>query len=158
MVSAKQLGGFAVFEGLPRDVLDRLADGADPIAFEIGDFIVHQHDEAVALYILDTGAVDFLIRAEGVDDLYVGSTGGHGAIVGWSIAREPHRHTASVRCTEPCRTIRIKRSAVEAILREDPRSGYRILQRIAEALAERLESARDLLVSDSRVAGPAPRS
>lgn len=155
MVSAKQLGGFAVFDSLPPSALDRLAAGADAVEFEAGAFIVHQHDEALALFILVSGAVDFLIRAEGVDDLYVGSVGAHGAIIGWSIAREPHRHTASVRCAEPCRTIRIKRSAVEAILRDDPRSGYMILRGVAEALAERLESARDLLAVDAPASGSA---
>lgn len=155
MLSAKQLGEIAVFEDLPPGALDRLAEGADPVDFEAGAFIVHQHDEALALFILVSGAVDFLIRAEGVDDLFVGSASAHGAIIGWSIAREPHRHTASVRCAEPCRTIRIKRSAVEAILRDDPRSGYKILRGIAEALAERLESARDLLAVDAPAPDPA---
>ena len=156
MLSAKQLGGFPVFEDLPPDVLDRLAGGADLVDFESGDFVVHQHDEAVARFILVSGAVEFLIRAEGVDDLFVGSASAHGAIIGWSIAREPHRHTASVRCSEPCRTIRIKRSVVEAILRDDPRSGYRILRSIAQALAERLESARDLLAAEAPTPRPGP--
>ncbi len=157
MLSAKQLGGFAVFEDLPSSTLEQLAAGSDLIEFEAGDFVVHQHDEALALFILDSGAVEFLIRAEGVDDFLVGSTGVSGALIGWSIAREPHRYTASVRCVEPSRAIRIRRSAVEAILRDDPRSGYKILQHVAQALAERLEAARDLLVPDPQTTAPAPQ-
>lgn len=156
MPSAKQLGEFAVFEDLPSSALERLAAGSDPIEFEAGEFVVHQHDEALALFILVSGAVEFLIRAEGIDDFLVGSTDVPGALIGWSVAREPHRYTASVRCVEPCRAIRIRRSAVEAVLRDDPRSGYRILQRVAQALAERLEAARDLLVAEPRATAPAP--
>ena len=154
MPTAKQLGGFAVFKDLPPGALEHLAASADPIDLDIGDFVVHQHDEALALFILVSGAVEFLIRAEGIDDFLVGSTGVPGALIGWSIAREPHRYTASVRCVEPCRLIRIRRSAVEAILRDDPRSGYKILQRVAQALAERLEAARDLLVADRQTTAP----
>ena len=156
MPTAKQLGGFAVFEELPQEILERLADGADAIDCEVGDFIVHQHDEALALFILVSGAVEFLIRAEGIDDFFVGGTGGHGAVIGWSISREPHRYTASVRCAEPCHAIRIGRSVVDAILRDDPRSGCKILRHIVETLAGRLEAARDLLVEDPVTPSPAP--
>ncbi len=145
MVPLPELADLAFFHGLPDAAVDRLAADAEVRTYEPGEFILHQHDEAHALYLLLSGAVEFMIRFEGVDDLYVGGTSERGALIGWSIRRQPHRYTASVRCTEPSSAIRLPRRTVEGIIADDPRSGCRILEHIALVLTERLDDARGLL-------------
>ena len=145
MVTVAELKGFRFFETLPTSALKALAGDAAELSFETGDFIVHQHDEASAVYILLSGSVEFLMTVEGVDDLFVGTTSDPGAVIGWSVVREPRRYTASVKCTEPCLAVRIPHGALNQVLVDDPDSGARILRAIAEALVDRLEDARELL-------------
>lgn len=140
-----EIGELNVFEGLAPDALDALSQDVVELALDTGAFVLHQHDEAWAIYVLLSGSVEFLMTVEGVDDLFVGATSEPGALIGWSAVREPHRYTASVRCTEPCRVLRLSRRALAQVLRDDPRAGCRILQSVAEALVGRLEDARALL-------------
>lgn len=145
MISSAEIRGLKVFEALPDAVAEALRADAEAIGFETGDYILHQHDEAHSLYILLEGTVEFLIRAEGIDDLFVGMTAERGALLGWSIAREPHRYTATVKCVEPCRVLRLPRGALTRILKNDSRAAYRILQAVAAAVANRLQDAIGLL-------------
>lgn len=141
-----------IFKDVPRDVLIRLAEHAHTQTFEINDVIVHQHDDAHDIYFLLSGSVQFLISFQGADDMLVGTTHDYGAPIGWSVAREPHRYTASVRCEEPCEVIHMPRSALEQIIEQYPEAGYDILRHLAAAVATRLEQARDLLVMPTRKA------
>ncbi len=145
MVPAAEIKRLKVFETLPPAALEALSRDIEDLAFENGDFILHQHDEARAIYVLLSGSVEFLMTIEGMEDLFVGTTSEPGALIGWSVVREPHRYTASVRCTEPCRVLRLPRGALARVLNDDPRAGCRVLAAVAAALVDRLEDARALL-------------
>ena len=145
MVPVATIKRLKVFEMLSPVALETLSRDIEELAFEAGDFILHQHDEAHAIYVLLSGSVEFLMTVEDMDHLFVGTTSEPGALIGWSVVREPHRYTASVRCTEPCRVLRLRRSTLTRVLRDDPRAGCRVLRAIADALADRLEDARGLL-------------
>jgi len=132
-------------------VTEALCADAEVLEFETGAAILHQHDEAHSLYILLFGTVEFLISVEGVDDLFVGMSSEPGALLGWSIVREPHRYTATIRCTEPSRVLKVPRQVLDRVLANDPQAGYRFRQAIAAAVANRLRDALDLL-------GRTPRS
>ncbi len=153
MISVADLKCIELFDTLCPAALESLSREINELALETGDYIVHQHDEARAIYILLSGSVEFRIATEGTDDLFVGTTAEPGALIGWSIVREPHRYTASVRCTEPSRVLRLPRSAMARILKDNPRAGRRILAAIAAALVDRLEDARSLAARPPK-AGP----
>ena len=138
------------FRDISAEVLDLLAEGAAERSFERGDFLLHQHDEAVTVYFLLSGVVQFLIRFEGFDDLLVGTSSEYGAPIGWSVAREPFRYTASARCETACRVVCIPRSLFNTVMAEQPDEGYEILRRLAAVLANRLEQARDMLVASPK--------
>ena len=145
MVPTAEIERLDVFKGLPPVALEAISRDIEEVAFQTGEFILHQHDEASAIYVLLSGSVEFLITIESLHDLFVGTTSQPGALIGWSVMREPHRYTASVRCTEPCRVLRLPRGAVAAILKDDPAAGRQILAAVAAALVDRLEVARALL-------------
>ncbi len=151
MIPLAEFRGLEVFEALPEGVSESLCADAEALELDTGDCVLHQHDEARFFYILLSGTVEFLIKVEGVDDLLVGMNSERGSLLGWSIVREPHRYTATVKCAEPCRVLRLPRRALVRILENDPRAGYRILQAVAAAVADRLEDALGLLrgVSES---------
>lgn len=134
------------FGGLPSPAIERLAEAAEEVTFEPGDFVVHQHDEADSVFFLLSGTIQFLLRFEGVDDLLVGTTDERGALISWSVFRAPYRNTASVRCETDCRLLKIPGGAFEQLFEENPRLHYQILERAAAVVADRLEKARDILV------------
>jgi CRP-like cAMP-binding protein len=137
---------------LPLETLQALAEEFEEQSFETGELIIHQHDQARALHVLLAGSVEFLMAVEGMDDLFVGETDESGALIGWSVVRRPHRYTASVRCRNPCRTLRLSRGALDRLMGDDPQAGRHVLAMVAAALVERLEDARDLLGRSTEVA------
>lgn len=149
VVTADQLSSLLFFEKLPTRVISDLAGATDEVQLEQGEFVVRQYDEARHVHFLLEGAVAFLLRVEHVDDLLVGVLQNRGVLIGWSSFRPPYRYTASVRCEEPCRLLRLPRESLAAVMKSDPGVGHEMLGRVAKAVANRLEQVRDLLVMES---------
>jgi len=123
MVPVAELKDLKIFEAIASPTLNALSEDIVERSFGPGDFILHQHDEARAIYILLAGSVEFLMMIEGMEDLYVGETSEPGALIGWSVVREPFRFTASARCTEPSRVLKVPRDSLHRILKDDPTTG-----------------------------------
>jgi CRP-like cAMP-binding protein len=153
MISVDALQRLAIFQDVPREILADLAAQVQEQTFAKNDVIVRQHDDAHAVYLLLSGSVQFLIRFQDVDDMLVGTTSEHGAPIGWSVAREPHRYTATVRCETPCDVLYVPRAALDRIVEQNPEVGFAILRHLAAAVAIRLEQARDLLLMPTAAAG-----
>lgn len=153
MIPIERLTQLSFFEGLPAPGLARLADSAQEVRLESNDFIVRQHDQARDIFLLESGAVQFLIHFEGVDDLLVGKTDAPGTLIGWSAFRNPFRYTASVRCEGPCQLVKWQRAVLDELFGADLRFAYLFLERVAVTLANRIEQTRDLLF-DPRVLRP----
>lgn len=154
MVPLAEIKGLALFDAMPPKLCEALAAESEEKTFESGELLVHQHDQARSLFVVLSGSVDFLMAVEGMDDLLVGSSAARGALIGWSVVREPYRYTATVRCREPCRAVRIPRASLDRVLREDPVAGRRVLEIVAAALLDRLEDARSLLGRQAGVGSP----
>jgi CRP-like cAMP-binding protein len=155
MVQVEQLIRIPFLQGLPASTLRVLAETASELTLQRGDYIVHQHHQAQHVFFLGAGVVQIFIRFRGVDDLMVGTLRQPGALIGWSVFRKPYRYTASVRCEEPCRVVRIPREVLDELVHHEPRLGYLLLRRAAAALADRLEQTRGLLVRTPGVSGNA---
>lgn len=147
MVPREQLTQLRFFEGLSQKAITRLAEAASYRDFLRNELVAQQHDRASAVFFLLSGAVQFLIQVEGVGDLLVGVSREHGDLIGWSAFREPYRYTASVRCEQDCRVLRIPRPTFDELFAEDPRLGVELLHRVAATVAVRLEQARELLIA-----------
>ncbi|QDU61716.1 DNA-binding transcriptional dual regulator Crp [Planctomycetes bacterium Pan216] len=145
MVTAEELASVWFFQGLPAWAIRRLAESASIKTYDGDAYLVHQHDEALAVFFLLEGTIQFLLRFEGVNDLLVGVDSRRGSLVGWSVFRLPYRHTASVRCEQPCRVLRLPADALREVIHRDPRLGLTLTRRVAMSIADRLEMTRDFL-------------
>lgn len=154
MVPVSTLTTFDFFEELPPEALRTLAEATSEVAWAEGEFVVRQHAKSDRLYVLVEGAIAFLLRFEGADDFLVGASQTPGLLIGWSAFRPPFRYTASVRCEAPSRFLEIPKAPLSDLMEADPRLGYHVLCRVAEAVAARLEQARDLLVIEPEEAPP----
>ncbi|MGI9321790.1 MAG: cyclic nucleotide-binding domain-containing protein, partial [Thiogranum sp.] len=153
MVSIDLLKGLPFFRGLRRGVLQTLANSAKVVELENNALVVHQHDRAIALYLLLSGSVQFLIEVEGSGKLLVGVANEPGLIIGWSVFRAPYRYMTDVRCEGSCRLLRIPHHVIDALMDDDPVSGLALLRRVNQSLAIRLEMERERLLES---VGPRP--
>jgi CRP/FNR family cyclic AMP-dependent transcriptional regulator len=146
MTAVEQVVQIPFFQGMPADALREIAAQSTVLTLQPGRTLISQHAAAEHLFFLLSGSVQFYIHFHGVDDLLVGTMRQPGALLGWSVVRKPHRYTATVRCEEECRVLRLPRETLIKLVETQPRLGYLLLKRIAATLANRLEQTRDLLV------------
>jgi CRP-like cAMP-binding protein len=142
-------------QGIPAEALREIAARSTVLTFARGRTLISQHAAAEHLFFLISGSVQIYIHFHGVDDLLVGTMREPGALLGWSVVRKPHRYTATVRCEEDCRVLRLPREVLVGLVETQPPLGYLLLKRIAAALANRLEQTRDLLVRPPSSGEPA---
>jgi CRP-like cAMP-binding protein len=151
-VTAEELAGLRLFEGVPEWALERLAGAATKRRFEQGAMVVRQNDEARSLYFLLSGAVQVLVDFEGAGDLLMGVQREAGSLVaGWSAFKPPQRYTSSMRCEDASELLRLQRETFEEIFEEDPYLGYQILKKVATAVDQRLEGAVTFLLETPSV-------
>ena len=138
------LAGLSFFQGMPQWALVRLAEAAAQEQLPAGGMVLRQADRARAVHFLLAGSVQILLRV-GEEDLLVAVLRRPGELLGWSAFRAPYRYTASVRCEEPTRLVRVPASVFEELFERDPAFAYQVLQRVAASVANRLEHARERL-------------
>lgn len=150
-VTAGELSRLRFFEELPGWALERLAGPAGKRRYERGAMVVRQNDEARAVYLLLSGAVQVLVYFEGVGDLLLGVQRDPGSLIAFSAFRAPYRHTSSMRCEDPSEVMRLPRETFEEIFEQDPYLGYQILKKVASAMDNRLEGAVTFLESPANL-------
>jgi CRP-like cAMP-binding protein len=146
MTAVEEVVKIPFFHGLPAEALREVATKSSVLGLEPGATLLSQQAVAEHAFFLISGSVQIYIRFQGVDDLLVGTIREPGALLGWSVVREPHRYTATVRCEEQCQVLRLPREVLMKLVETQPRLGYLLLKRIAAVLANRLEQTRDILV------------
>ena len=159
MVSADLLRQLPFFYGLQNKIIDRLADSATIVELENNALIVHQHDRAIAFYLLLSGTVQFLIQTEeDADKLLTSVNSEPGLVIGWAVFCPPFRYMTDARCEGPCRLLRIPHHVIDELMANEHGSAMMLLQRVAESLAARLESERSRLLAmpESNTATPEP--
>ena len=139
-----RLARLSFFQGMPQWALIRLAEAATEEEVPAGGMVLRQADRARAVHFLVVGSVQILLRV-GEEDLLVAVLRRPGELLGWSAFRAPHRYTASVRCEESSRLVRVPAAVFEELFARDPALAYQTLQRVAASVANRLEHARERL-------------
>ncbi|NNJ98377.1 MAG: cyclic nucleotide-binding domain-containing protein [Gammaproteobacteria bacterium] len=147
MVSVDLLRQLPFFYGLRNTIIERLAGSARIIELENNAMIAHQHDRAIAFYLLLSGTVQFLIQTEGSGKLLTGINSDPGLVIGWSVFCPPFRYMTDARCEGQCRLLRIPHHVIDELMDSDHGSAMMLLRRVAESLAGRLESERNRLLA-----------
>jgi CRP/FNR family cyclic AMP-dependent transcriptional regulator len=137
-----------LFDSLNEDeiqvLIASLATACDIKTYEAGDHIFDQGEHSARLYVVADGQV-LLQRSRNIGDrTAVWPVGllGKGRAMGWAaFLYGPSYLTASAICQKPTRVISIECVTLRSLLEEQPSVGFRVMDRLAGMLGDRLRAA-----------------
>lgn len=130
-----------IFSGLTDEQLVRVLDLARPQVFGEGQVILEEDQPGTSCYFITAGRVDIEVRApfpgrgpQKIATVKAGETFGELSLVDGSL------RSASARAIEPTEVLAFDSAALQALMEEDARIGYRIMRNIAQVVTARLRS------------------
>ena len=127
-----------------------LAACAQGRAFEAGEYLWRQGEEAGPLYLIRSGEVNLEISIPGEGPLPL-ETIAAGEVLGWSWLVPPYRWHFDARATTPVRALALEGECVREKCEQDSELGYRLLKRFTPVIAHRLEVTRARLIESTRL-------
>ena len=141
MVPPITLAKTGLFEGLTDDQLATFAAIAAEVAYEEGDTIFEEGEEACCLYILLDGKVkihtQLTSRPENISMAVLNQPG---QVIGWSGFLAEARYTGSATCQEESCLLEFDGPAFLEILEGDPTLGFVIMRRLTDVISSRLRN------------------
>ncbi|MCO5165793.1 MAG: cyclic nucleotide-binding domain-containing protein [Planctomycetes bacterium] len=130
-----------IFGGLSDEQLARVLELARPQVFSEGQTIIEEDQRGTDCHFLLAGRVDIEIRApfagrgpQRIATLKVGEMFGELSLV------DGFLRSATARAVEPTEVLSFENTALEALMEQDPRIGYRIMRNVANVLAARMRT------------------
>jgi len=159
------LDGFSIFSAVQRDKLSAIAERCKLLEFKSNEVIFHQGDTARNLYGILDGEVELSLlfqdrvlkadvdyeesiqaRFEVLEKPIVIETLGPGDVFGWSALVNPRQLTATAKCSKHTRVFSLPADELKAMNDQDPATGYVIIEKLAEVIAQRLQARTDKLI------------
>lgn len=135
-----------LFKGVSQRFITKIATNSDEEGFTRNAVVFRAGDKASHFYVLVEGAVDISLGKRGASHMSVSKPG---EVFGWSALVEPYRYTATAKCTEDTKVIKIARDLVENAINEHPAEGLAVLKNLTEIIAQRLRYAYRSLVPET---------
>lgn len=137
----RELAQVDIFKGLEATDLDRLAPLFTLICLHPGQMIFEQGNPAEFLYILLEGKVVVNYKPYDGPLLTVAQIA-PGGIFGWSAVLGRQIYNSTAAAADQATAIRIKGEELRETCERHPTTGIVILERLANAIAERLQTTR----------------
>ncbi len=145
MVQPNILSSMPLFQGLERQDLDLLADRFHAETFSAGEIIFPQGARADKFYIVISGKVAIRFKPEDGEVINVSEVEA-GSVFGWSSALGRKRYTSCAVCLEPTEALSIRGAELREMIEQHPETGVVILERLAEVIAQRLQSTHEKVI------------
>ncbi|MPM65982.1 hypothetical protein SDC9_112886 [bioreactor metagenome] len=134
----RHLFSLPVFQGTSVELQTQLTPLVTLCHIAAGTTIFKQGEAANYLFILEKGQVEIVFKPFDGPALSV-SRLGKGDIFGWSSTLGRKGYTSAAQALCDCEAYRISGKDLQRLCEDDPQSGVVILDRLASAIAERLE-------------------
>jgi small-conductance mechanosensitive channel/CRP-like cAMP-binding protein len=138
-----RLERFELFRGLDDNTLGRLTEGVTPLFYSPGEAIIRQGEAGAELFALERGRVEILVTPEGRPPVRVGVLEA-GAIFGEAAFLTGERRVATIVALTECEVIRIRRSAFQQLLDENPGLSERLTGLLAKRMDELGQAVSDV--------------
>lgn len=147
MISPETLRRYPFFNSLSHEQLVRLAMISRQAEFAAGEWILREGEPSDRLYLITQGDVDICMQAGGAAHCPASfTTITSGAVLGWSALIAESRF-ASAQARTAVSAVAIDGAQLLALCEEDEALGFRIMQRTAGVIYDRLRSVSYQLVS-----------
>ena len=154
MISPELLRRFPLFAGLDPATLKEIAMAGEEVELRKGEWLFHQNDEADALYLIVSGALDPTISVD---------TNGleydrlprliEGDVMGWSALVEPRIYKFGGVAATGTKVVRLEADQLLELMDKNPQTGYTMMRRLAQVIGERLTNLRIQFVSMTEHSG-----
>jgi CRP-like cAMP-binding protein len=138
---AQLVASHALFRGLPDAMATLVAGCAHNEAFQAGDRLIVEGEEANTLFLLRRGRIALEVHAPGRGPLVI-ETLAPGAAVGWSWLFPPYRWHLDARALEPVGVIAVDARCLRTKADADPAFGYILMQHLSEMMLDRLQATQ----------------
>ena len=141
---AREAKAQSFLKGLSLEQIAALARIATRVQFKPGDQILRQRGTADRFYVIEEGRVSLeyeLPRQRRVQIQEIGP----GEALGWSWLAKPYKWQFSATATDRVNASAIRVADLRALFTRDPKLGYAVMERAAQALLERLQATRHKL-------------
>lgn len=128
-------------QGLGLEYLQDIAACATEAAFEAGQYMLREKEEANEFYLLLEGKVALGTFVTGRGFTTIQTLEG-GEIVGWSWLIPPYRWRFDALVILPTKAIAIKGNRLRQRCEADHEFGYRLVKQVAQVIGERLTATR----------------
>lgn len=145
MVAPNTLTQVSLFQDLDQKHLNLVAEQFNTESFAAGEIVFEQDDPADRVYVVASGKVAIRFKPYDGDLLDVSEIEKDG-IFGWSAVLGRKQYTSSAVCLEDTETFWIEGDVLRELAEEHPETGVIILERLAEVIAQRLQSTHEHVV------------
>jgi CRP/FNR family transcriptional activator FtrB len=147
MVSTAQLSEFGLFKDLPEEFLGKLAAISHEFGVLKDNYIFREGEKADQLHFLVEGGVSLRVKLTSrPDHVTVSFINKPYESFGWSGVVAPYHYTASAYCEDDSQILVMPAKEFMQALERDPKSGFIVMQRITEIIADRLRNSRQALL------------
>lgn len=147
MTSTALLSEFGLFKGLTEALLKKIAAISDEASAAKGDFIFREGQKADKLHFLISGSIALRVKLTSKPQhVTVSFVNKPYEIFGWSGVVAPNYYTASAECEENTKFLVIACAPFMKLLEQNPESGFKVMQRVTETIADRLRNSRQALL------------
>ena len=130
-----------LFAGLGPEMGSLLVGCARIVPFATDDYLFHTGEPADSCYLVRNGRVALELITTGGRRIVI-DTVDAGGVAGLSWLVPPYRWYLDARAVEPTSAIALDAVCLRAKCDDDPHTGYLLLQRVARAMYERMQSSR----------------
>jgi CRP/FNR family cyclic AMP-dependent transcriptional regulator len=140
MVSPEVIRRYPYFSGISMERINILANIAEEIECEKGQYFHHEGEAIDKVYILVEGEVSLVTSLPQQDQEVVINTFGAGDVFGWTSLLPPFTAGAGAKTTTDCKLVEISASALRSKFEDDYQFGYQMMTKFAQIIRERLDS------------------
>lgn len=145
MVDAKSIfdtiGSLDFFSGLPDEDIELIAGCGRNVRFEAGQYLARESAPADSFFVVRKGvvAIELYVPGQGsrvLETLHAGD------IAGWSWIFPPYVWTFDIHAVEDVRAVAFDGKCLRGKCEQNPALGYRLMQRFAQIMSERIRMTR----------------
>jgi signal-transduction protein with cAMP-binding, CBS, and nucleotidyltransferase domain len=131
-----------LFRGMSEGQVKKILAAGKEIFMKKGQQIIKEGQAANGVYILRSGAVEFMTAVEKDFDLPIAILREPGSVFGTSALVPPHQYSLSVRCVENGALLCMETSVLRKLAAEDRDIGCQMMTNLAAHFLDRLKETR----------------